>query len=361
MGCVEATCPGKTGSMSANALLLSRLLDITCRNGDSRILAGTIRAEGLRTGDPDTFESFAQFLDAFYKQADYSIRKLVEGSNIKDRLFAEHLPAPLISAFIDGCLDTGKDVTAGGARYGLAGISMINSIANLVDSLYVIKKLVFEQRAFDFKTLVKALDNNFAGHDEVLRRIKGLPGKWGNGNPEVDELAREVTKVLFENACAHRTIHGAPFVVYVISMITHTIDGRLSIAGADGRPAASPYAASCNPYNVEKSGATAALRSVSRLPFEDVMGCAVNMKFHPTGIGRDENSRAKWASLLRVYFKLGGMQLQPTVVSAETLRKAREEPTAYRDLIVKVGGYSTYFVDLGREIQEEVIARTEHG
>lgn len=360
MGCVEATCPGKTGSMSANALQLARLLDITCRNGDSRILAGIIHEEGLPTGDPDSFETFDQFLAAFYKQADHFIQKIVKGSNLKDYIFAEFLPAPFISAFLEGCLESKKDVTAGGAKYNLSGISMINSIANLADSLYVIQKLIFEQKLFTFSTLQKAVDRNFIGYENILEPIRNLQGKWGNGNPEVDDLAGRVMKELFDMTYEHRSFCNGPFVVYVISMITHTVDGRLSIAGPDGRRAATPYAASCNPYNVEKSGATAALRSVAALPFEDVMGAAVNMKFHPTGIGQNAQTRKKWAALIRIYFQMGGAQLQPTVASARMLKDARNHPENHRDLIVKVGGYSTYFVDLGREIQDEVIARTEH-
>jgi len=134
----------------------------------------------------------------------------------------------------------------------------------------------------------------------------------------------------------------------------------LSIATPDGRRASTPYAASCNPYNVERKGVTAALRSIASLPFEETLGCAVNMKFHPSAVGGRDETRRKWASLMRAYFSLGGSQLQPTVVSAEMLRNAQAQPENYGDLIVKVGGYSTYFVDLGKEIQQEIITRTEH-
>ncbi len=360
MGCVEACCPGKTGSMSANALLLARLLDTTLRNGDCRMLTGTVRGEGLRTGDPDSFESFDEFLQAVLEQGRHAIRLIVDGSNLRDRLFAKRLPAPYISAFMDGCLETGRDATRGGARYGLSGISMINSIANLVDSLYVIKKLVFEEKKFTFRELLTAVDGDFEGYGDIYREIKRLGGKWGNGSPETDGLAAKVTKALFDETYKYRSYNGGPFVVYVISMTTHTIDGRLSLASPDGRRAATPFAASCNPYNVERSGITAALRSVASLPFEDVMGCAVNVRFHPTGIGDRPETREKWASLVRTYFELGGAQIQPTVASAEVLREAQQDPDCYPDLIVKVGGYSTYFADLGREIQEEIIARTEH-
>jgi len=361
MGCVEMTCPGKTGSMSANALLLSKLLDITLRNGDARTVAGLVRGEGVKTGEPDSFDTFEELLDAFFAQARYATEKLVRASNLRDQVYAECLPAPYVSAFMDGCLDSGKDVTQGGAAYDLSGISMINSLANVTDSLLVIKKLVFEERKFTFKQLLDAIDANFIGHEDVYRAIRGVPGKWGNGDPETDALARRVAKTLFEETCRHKGYKGNPFVVYVISMTTHTIDGRLSIASPDGRKAATPYAASCNPANVEKAGVVAALRSVAALPFEDVMGAAVNLKFHPSGIGNNAEARAKWVHLVRAYFALGGGQMQPTVASAEMLRAAQREPDQYRDLIVKVGGYSTYFVDLGREIQEEIIARTEHG
>jgi len=360
MGCVEATCPGRTGSMSANALQLARLLDITLRNGDSATLAGLIRDEGLRTGDPDTFADFAQLLDAFIKQADHFVRKIVAGSNLRDMLYEHRLPAPHLSAFTAGCLESARDVTAGGAHYDLAGVSMINSLANVVDSLLVIKQLVYERRVLTVRELLAAIDDNFVGHERVRRMIEQVPGKWGNGDAECDALARDIAQRLFALTYAHHSPKGAPFVVYIISMITHTIDGRLSIAGPDGRRAATPYAASCNPYNVERAGVTAVLRSVASLPFADVLGSAVNIKFHPSAIGADAAAREKWVALVRTYFQLGGAQLQPTVVDGRTLRNAQIEPDKYRDLIVKVGGYSTYFVDLGREIQQEVIDRTEH-
>ncbi|MBN1343605.1 MAG: hypothetical protein JXQ73_13035 [Phycisphaerae bacterium] len=360
MGCVDLTCPGKTGSMSAGAVQLCKVLDITLRNGDARTLAGPLRNEGLSTGDPDSFADFEELVQAFVKQGKHQISKIVDASNLRDRVFAERLPAPYISAFIDGCLDARKDVTEGGGRYALSGISMINSIANAIDSLHVIRTLVFEQRKYTLRELVEAANRNYIGCEEIHRAVCGVEGKWGNGDPATDVLARRVMKDLFEDTYQYRNARGGPFVVYVISMTTHTIDGRLSIASLDGRKAATPYAASCNPYNVERRGVTAALRSVAALPFEDVTGCAVNVRFHPTAIGRDAETRRKWISLIRTYFQLGGSQIQPTVASAEMLRSARMKPEEYRDLIVKVGGYSTYFVDLGRAIQDEVIARTEH-
>ena len=147
---------------------------------------------------------------------------------------------------------------------------------------------------------------------------------------------------------------------FIISMTLHTYDGRISIATPDGRLAGKPFAASCNPYNVEKHGLTGVLRSVAALDYEHVCGCAVNIRMHPSGIGKTDEARKKWISLIKTYFQLGGEQLQPTVVSTEVLKAAQKDRESYRNVIVKVGGYSAYFVDLGKEIQDEIITRTEH-
>ncbi|HOO56317.1 MAG TPA: pyruvate formate lyase family protein [bacterium] len=360
MGCVEMLCPGKTGGMSANALLLCRVLDMTLRNGDSNTLMGTIKGVGKRTGDPETFKTFEEFVDAFVEQAHYQVERLAEASNIRDRVFAEQMPAPYISAFLDDCVQVRKDMTAGGSTYDLSGISFINSIANVVDSLYSIKRLVFDEKKYTFAELIAALDNNYMGHEELHDRIRAIDGMWGNGYKEVDDLARSVTSRLFEDTYRYKSFKGGAFVPYVISMTTHTIDGRISTATPDGRKAATPYAASCNPFNVEKNGMTGALRSIASLDYRDVLGCAVNMKFHPTAVGKNDATRNKWIALMKSYFSMGGAQLQPTVASADMLRAAQENPGEYADLIVKVGGYSAYFTELGDEIQKEVIERTEH-
>jgi formate C-acetyltransferase len=284
----------------------------------------------------------------------------VKGSNLRDDLYAKYLPAPYISAFMDGCLESHKDVTEGGAKYDLSGISFINSIANLTDSLYVIKRLIFDEKETTFSELIRAIDYNYKGYETLHQKIMKVKGKWGNGYEQVDALARTVATRLFEDTYKYRSYRGGVFVPYMISMTTHTIDGRISIATPDGRLAATPYAASCNPYNVEENGLTAVLKSIACIDFQDVLGCAVNVKFHPTAIGLKNENREKWAALMRGYFELGGQQIQPTVVSAEMLREAQENPREYSGLIVKVGGYSAYFCELGIEIQNEVIARTEH-
>ncbi|MBD3340899.1 MAG: hypothetical protein GF353_17455 [Candidatus Lokiarchaeota archaeon] len=360
-GCVDMSTPGKTGGIGFSAILLCQTLDTTLRNGNSKTLVGVIKDIGPKTGDPNSFKTFDEFLSAFYKQSEYVINHIVEGAYLRDQVYAKNLPSPFLSAFVQGCLKNRKDVTQGGAKYDAEGILFIASIANLVDSIYVIKKLVFEVKKFSLKELVDAIDNNFKnGYEWIHELIIKLEGKWGNGNPECDNLAREITTHLFEETYKYKTYKGGIYAPFIISMTTHTYVGRISLATPDGRLAGKPFAASCNPYNVEKNGPTGVLRSVSTLNFEHVCGCAVNIRMHPSGIGKTEEAKRKWISLIKTYFQLGGEQLQPTVVSEETLRAAQKDRDKYRNVIVKVGGYSAYFVDLGKEIQEEVISRTEH-
>jgi formate C-acetyltransferase len=359
-GCVDMVAPGKTGGEGFSSILMCRVMDAALRNGDSKTLMGAIRGVGPRTGDPDTFDSFDQLVDAFAAQAAHAMRSIVKASRIRDQLFAQHLPCPAISAFMQGCMEKKKDVTAGGAIYDLEGVLVMNSIANTVDSLFVIKKLVFEQKKYTVKQILDAVDHNFKGYEQVRRDVLGVPGKWGNGNPECDALARRITDAVFNETYKYTTYKGGRYAPFINSMTSHTIDGRLSTATPDGRLAATPFAASCNPYNVESNRPTGVLRSVAAIDFSHVLGCAVNIRMHPSAIGATPESRAKWGALVRTYFHMGGEQLQPTVVSTQTLRAAQQDPDSYRNIIVKVGGYSAYFTDLGREIQDEIISRTEH-
>jgi len=175
--------------MSANALQLSQLLNITLRNGDAMLMAGRSRATGLKSGDPDSFKSFDDLKEALYKQADYFIGRIVEGSNLRDRFSPKELPAPMLSPFIDGCMENRKDVTRAARATSSRGSRMINAIANLIDSLLVIKKLVYEQKRLSVKEFVQALDDGFNGH-EIEAEIDAIPASGATGDAETDALPR---------------------------------------------------------------------------------------------------------------------------------------------------------------------------
>ncbi|MBN2442773.1 MAG: hypothetical protein JXJ04_15560, partial [Spirochaetales bacterium] len=360
ISCADICTPGKSGAIGASSILLCNLLDTTLRNGMSATLLGDISDAGLKTGEILTFKTFDDLLTAFFKQFVYTLTLIDKGVDIRDRVYAAQLPAPLISAFTPSTLRKKKDVTAGGEDYNVEFIILMNSIANLVDSLFVIKQLVFEEKCFSLSELCKAIDNNYHGYDELHEKIVNYHMKWGNGHPVIDQFAQEITSRFVDEIKKHKNFRGGPFVPSIVSMITHTISGRLGIATPDGRKAARPYAAGCSPYNVEKSGPTGVFRSVAALDFNNILECSLNIKLHPSSIGKNIESRKKWISLLKTYCNLGGMQLQPTIVSHQDLLAAQKDPSAYSDLIVKVGGYSVYFTELGRELQEEIISRTEH-
>ncbi len=324
-GCVDMISEGKTGHEGFSAMPLCRILDMTLRNGNSQTLIGTLSNVGVKTGDPDTFKSFNELVDAFIKQASFQMKIVVDATHIRDKCFAEKFPAPHISAFIQGCFENKRDVVHGGGIYTLEGILMLNSIANVVDSLYIIKKLIFDKRLFTFAELIQAIDNNFEGHDRILSLIENVEGKWGNGNSESDEIASRITKGIFDETYKYKTFNKGFYAPYINSMTSHTYDGRIAVATPDGRKAGKPYAPSCGPYNVDKNGVTGVLRSVAAIDFSEVLGCAVNIKVHPSAIGATEETQKKWISLIKTYFSLGGEQLQPTIVSTETLRAAQKK------------------------------------
>jgi pyruvate-formate lyase len=358
--CVDLCIPAKTGSIAFSAVLLCRIFDMTLRNGDARTLVGTVKGAGLKTGDPDSFKSYEELEDAFVKQVGFQIKQIADAAYIRDQVFADHLPSPHISAFVQGPLKKKTDITRGGGVYDLEGILVMSSIANVVDSLFVIKKLIFEQKRFTFKELIEAIDHNYVGYEKTHNMILAVDGKWGNGTPGTDDIAHRVTKRIFEQTFKHKTYKGGFIAPFVNSMTSHTYDGRVCIATPDGRKAAKPFAASCNPYNVDRNGPTGILRSVSSIDATNVFGTAVNIRMHPSAIGENVEMRKKWVSMIKTYFNMGGEQLQPTVVSTDVLRAAQKDPDQYMNVIVKVGGYSAYFVDLGHEIQNEVISRSEH-
>jgi pyruvate-formate lyase len=359
ISCADICTAGKSGAQGVSSVLLCNILDTTLRNGSNNTLLGSIDNVGPKTGKPESFRTFEDFLDAFKSQTRYALQLVAKGAEIRDNVYARQLPAPFISAFTPDTLKSKKDVTAGGATYNTEYILLMNSIANVIDSLYVIKRLVYDRPHFSLEKLIQAIDNNFIGYEDMYRCINKLEGKWGNGEPDVDRFAGDISRFLFESINTFKNFRNGQFVPGIVSMTTHTIAGRLGIATPDGRKAARPYAASCSPYNVEKCGPTGVLRSVSALDLQYVLNCSVNIRFHSSAIGKNNEVRKKWISLLRTYFDLGGIQLQPTVASTDELRAAQREPEQYRDLIVKVGGYSVYFTELGRELQEEIISRTE--
>ncbi len=266
---------------------------------------------------------------------------------------------PLLSCFVNDCLARGRDIDAGGARVNWLEPSFVG-LANLVDSLFAIRTLVFERRVLTLERLRAAMLADFAGHEDVRALVAGLP-KYGNDTPPVDAIAGEVTRFLLAECDRHRSFWGDAVVPGLFCWVMHGELGRRTAASADGRGSGSPLADGSGPaQGRELRGPTAMVRSVTSWDHAPMIGgIAVNMKLPPAADPADLVQ--PMAGLLESFLSLGGFEAQVNVVSAETLRDAQAHPERHRDLVARIAGYSDYFVGLPGDIQEELVRRTELG
>ena len=358
IGCVEPTGQGNSFAATGRAFMnLPGVLELVLNNGYCNL---TKRIGGLQTGQLKNFTTFEEFYDAFYRQLQFNIIKLVDISKIGDEEAIKYFHHPFISAMIDGCMENGKDHVCGGAKYNYSSITAYG-FATLVDSLFNIKKLVYEQNLISLEDLAVILSNNFKDEDSLRHKLINKLQKWGNDEAEIDKFAAKIWDLFTSEVSKHVPIRGGHYNAGAYSMGIHVMEGLFTQATADGRKALEPISNSLSPVNnAVKNGITAILNSIAKLNYDKTTnGVAVNVRIHPQNLNSEENLE-KLCSLLRGYFKAGGMQLQPNVVSSETLRDAQAHPDDYKDLIVKVGGYNATFVDLGALIQNDIIDRFEH-
>jgi len=342
IGCVEPTGQGNSFSATARMFMnLPGLLELTLNNGYSN-LSGNI--DGLQTGDPAGFLSFEELYDAFTRQLKYNIElsvKIAEIGDVEAMKYAQH---PFISATLDGCLENGKDY-----------------VATLVDSLYNIKKIVYDQKSMSLPELIEIVNSDFKDNEVYRQKLINNYEKWGNDKAEIDSLAIELWDLFTQEVAKHKPLRDGRYSAGAYSMGIHVMEGILTRPTADGRKAGRPISNSLSPVNnVEKNGITAILNSIAKLNYAYAMnGIAVNVRIHPQNLESQENVE-KFYHLLKSYFEKGGMQIQPNVVSTETLKDAQIHPENYTDLIVKVGGYNATFIDLGKPIQNDIIDRLEN-
>jgi len=358
IGCVEPTGQGNSFAATARMFLnLPGALELTLNNGYNN-MSKTIA--GLQTGDISDFSTFDDLYSAFIKQLRYNIERSIKIAEIGDKEAMKYMQHPFISATIDGCLERGKDYVCGGAKYNYSSITAYG-FATLVDSFYNIKKVVYEEKLLTLPELVKILNNNFEGQEVFRQQLVNKYDKWGNDKEEIDALAVKLWKLFTSEVSKHKPIRGGRYNAGAYSMGIHVMEGFFTQPTADGRKAMQALSNSLSPVNrVEKNGITAILNSLAKLNYENATnGVAVNVRIHPQNLQNEENIE-KFYNLLKSYFDSGGMQIQPTVVSTETLKDAQKHPENYPDLIVKVGGYNATFIDLGTPIQNDIIDRLEN-
>ena len=355
-GCVETGAFGKESYILTGYFNLPKILEITLHNGkDPR----TGKKIGLETGDPVKFGSFEELFEAFRKQLNHFVDLKVEGNNVIERLYAEHLPVPFLSILIDDCVTKGRDYNDGGARYNTSYIQGVG-LGTTTDSLASLKYNVFDKRYITMKKMISLLKTDYDGQETLRQRLLNKTPKYGNDDDYADSIMKDIFEAYFEAVDGRPNTKGGYYRINLLPTTVHIYFGKTVEATPDGRKAGEPLSEGVSPVQgADHKGPTAVIKSVAKIDHVRTGGTLLNQKFTPQLLA-DEIGMNKLAQLIRTYFKLDGHHIQFNVVSSGMLRDAKKHPERYRDLIVRVAGYSDYFVDLSVDLQNEIIKRTEH-
>ncbi|KGN02187.1 pyruvate formate-lyase [Clostridium novyi A str. 4570] len=356
IGCVEPQCPGKTEGWHDSAFFnLARIVELAIHSGKDKGVQ-----IGPKTKEFTEMKSFDEFMEAYKAQMEYFVKHMCVADNCIDIAHAERAPLPFLSSMVEDCISVGKSLQEGGAHYNFSGPQGVG-VANVGDSLMAIKKLVFEDEKITKEQLKEALDSNFEKYPEVKQILSKQAPKYGNDIDEVDELARVGALVYSKEVNKYTNPRGGQFQPGLYPSSINVYFGSLTGATPDGRSAEEPLADGVSPSRgKDVSGPTAAGNSVAKLDhFIASNGTLFNQKFHPAALKGDKGLQ-NLAAVVRSYFDQKGMHVQYNVIDRDTLIKAQQKPEDYRDLIVRVAGYSAQFISLDKAIQDDIIKRTEH-
>ncbi len=360
VGCVELTTQGNNLGWSDAAMFnMVKVLELALNNG---ICMMTGKQIGPQTGYLTDFNSFEEFEEAFKKQVDYFIDKMMPVTRIVDHLHAEVLPSAFLSSVIDDCMKDGTDVTAGGAKYNFSGIQLIQ-VANIADSLAALKTLVFDEKRISRQRLLEALKNDFEGEENIRKMLLERAPKYGNDIDWVDQLAVKWHKYFAERLETFRNVRGGRVQTGLYTVSAHVPMGLNIAATPDGRKAGSPLADGgvSAVYGRDKFGPTALLNSVSKLHSElGSNGTLLNMKFLPEFFETEEGID-NFCAILQTIVELKINHCQINVVRKEDLLAAKKNPEQFSGLTIRVAGYTAFFVELADDLQDEIIARTAFG
>ena len=355
-GCVETGAFGKEAYILTGYFNIPKILELTLHDGfDPR----TGRQLGPHSGEPAKWRKFDDLMAAFRQQMAHFIEIKLAGNNIIERLYALHMPVPFLSILIDDCIARGMDYNAGGARYNTSYIQGVG-IGTVTDSLAAIKQHVFEQKRHSMAEFIALLDNDFADDEVTRMRLVNKCPKYGNDDAYADELMTGVFEIYYNLVNGRPNTRGGLYRINMLPTTCHVYFGSVTGATPDGRKSGTPLSEGISPVQgADRKGPTAVLKSAAKMDHVRTGGTLLNQKFTPSLL-EGERGLDNLSHLVRGYFTLGGHHIQFNVVDAATLRHAQAHPEEHRDLIVRVAGYSDYFLDLSRALQDEIIARTEH-
>lgn len=355
-GCVETGAFGKEAYILTGYINIPKIFEVTLLNGiDSK----SGKKIGLETGDPTLFETYEELFNAFKKQLNYFVDIKIKGNNIIEKIYGEKMPSPFMSVVVDDCIKNAGDYNAGGARYNTRYIQGVG-IGTITDSLSAIKYNVFDNKKFTMKELLEALKNNYKGYESTLNIVKNKTPKYGNDDDYADSIMTEVFNAYYNCVSGRPTINGGTYRIDMLPTTCHIYFGRVMGASPDGRLSQKPVSEGISPASgADRFGPTSVIKSASKMDHVKTGGTLLNQKFTPALL-ETENGVTNLVHLIRAYFKLGGHHIQFNVVNKATLIEAQKDPENHKDLIVRVAGYSDYFCNLNKVLQDEIINRTEH-
>ncbi|MGB3210887.1 MAG: trans-4-hydroxy-L-proline dehydratase [Desulforhopalus sp.] len=354
-GCIETGAFGKEAYILTGYLNVPKILEVTLNNGVDPLTGKKISIE---TGDPASFTSYDELYTAFTRQLEYVVDLKIRVNNYIERMYAKYSPAPFLSVVIHDCIEKGKDYYNGGPRYNTNYIQCCG-IGTVTDSLSAIKTHVFDNGSVSMTKLLAALKNNFLNEEPLRLKLWNRTSFYGNDDDRADDIMKEVYSSLFDTIDGKPNTKGTVYHLNMLSTTCHVYFGKMLGASANGRFAYLPESDGTSPcHGADRNGPTSVIKSLSKMDQLKSGGTLLNQRFLPSVLAT-EKDLGKLAALIRTYFTLGGHHIQFNVIDTKTLRSAQQHPDEYRNLLVRVAGYSDYFVDLDTEHQEEIINRTE--
>ena len=355
-GCIEVGAFGKEAFLLTGYLNVPKVLEVTLNNGIDPVSGNQV---GIRTGNPREFTRYSELYEAFLKQLNFIVDTKIRVSNYIDRMFARYAPAPFLSVVIEDCISKGRDYYNGGPRYNTNYIQC-TGLGTVTDSLSVLKKHVFEEQNFSMDRILDAVAKNFEGEEFLRQTVLNRTPFFGNDNDEADEIAQRVYADLFAAIDGKPNTRGECFHLNMLSTTCHIYFGKVMGAPPNGRFAGKSISDGTSPsHGADTHGPSAVVHSLTKLDHTLSGGTLLNQRFLPSLLRREKDI-VKLGQLIRTYFKLGGHHIQFNIVDTATLKAAQKCPEDYKDLLVRMAGYSDYFNDMNADLQQEIIERTEN-
>lgn len=354
-GCVETGAHGRESYVLTGYLNVPKIFELALNNGFDKY---TNKQIGLKTGNAEDFKSYDEVRDAFLKQLDHFIKIKIEGNNIIEKIFAKYMPVTFMSVLTDGCKEKGRDYNAGGAKYNTRYIQIVG-ISTITDSLSAIKYNVFDEKRLTMKQLLDATNANFEGYEDVRNLVLNHTPKYGNDDDYADDIMIDVFENVRDKIRGRKTVGGGTYQIDMLPTTCHVYFGSVMTASVNGRLAEKPLADGISPEKgADINGPTAVIKSAAKMDHTSTGGTLLNQKFTPSAIVGQEGIE-NVSALIRAYFEMQGHHIQFNVIDRSTLIEAQKNPDENKDLIVRVAGYSDYFNNLEKALQDEIIDRTE--